>query len=108
MKIINNFFDDKTLDLIQECYLQNFDKGDWIHGYSFYEKKGVKQNLEIMVLKTDQLQESIVKYLLDAKIIKHSPKDFCVCLYRTWMLNRCIALRDTTATATWHHSVYEY
>lgn len=79
MKIINNFFDDKTLDLIQECYLQNFDKGDWIHGYSFYEKKGVKQNLEIMVLKTDQLQESIVKYLLDAKIIKHSPKDF-VCM----------------------------
>ena len=41
MKIINKFFDDKTLDLIQECYLKNFDKGEWIHGYSFYEKKGV-------------------------------------------------------------------
>jgi hypothetical protein len=79
MKIISNFFDTATLELIQECYLQNFDKGDWIHGYSFYEKKGVKHNLEIMVLKTDQLKESIVKYLLDAKIIKHKPKDF-VCM----------------------------
>ena len=90
MKIINNFFDDTTLDLIQECYLQNFDKGDWIHGYSFYEKKGVKQNLEIMVLKTDQLQESIVKYLLDAKNYKTLAKRLCVyvALCWTWMLNR--------------------
>ena len=51
MKIIENFFNEETLNLIQECYLSNFKKGDWIHGYSFYEKKGVKQNLEIMVLR---------------------------------------------------------
>ena len=50
MKIIEKFFNEETLGLIQECYLNNFEKGDWIHGYSFYEKKGVKQNLEIMVL----------------------------------------------------------
>ena len=66
MKIINNFFNEETLQLIQECYLNNFDKGDWIHGYSFYEKKGVKQNLEIMVLKTATLNDSVIKYLLDA------------------------------------------
>ena len=45
MKIIEKFFNEETLVLIQECYLNNFEKGDWIHGYSFYEKKGVKQNL---------------------------------------------------------------
>ena len=45
MKIIENFFNEETLNLIQECYFSNFEKGDWIHGYSFYEKKGVKQNL---------------------------------------------------------------
>ena len=38
MKIIENFFNEETLKLIQECYLTNFEKGDWIHGYSFYEK----------------------------------------------------------------------
>ena len=67
MKIIENFFNEETLNLIQECYLSNFEKGDWIHGYSFYEKKGVKQNLEIMVLKTEQLDDAVVQYLLDAK-----------------------------------------
>ena len=66
MKIIENFFNEETLKLIQECYLTNFEKGDWIHGYSFYEKKGVKQNLEIMVLKTEQLNDAVVKYLLEA------------------------------------------
>ena len=60
MKIIENFFNEGTLNLIQECYLSNFEKGDWIHGYSFYEKKGVKQNLEIMVLKTEQLDDAVV------------------------------------------------
>ena len=70
MKIIEKFFNEETLGLIQECYLNNFEKGDWIHGYSFYEKKGVKQNLEIMVLKTEQLNDAVVQYLLDAKIIK--------------------------------------
>lgn len=79
MKIIEKFFNEETLELIQKCYLDNFDKGDWIHGYSFYEKKGVKHNLEIMVLKTDSLKDSIVQYLLDAKIIKYFPKDF-VCM----------------------------
>ena len=76
MKIIENFFNEETLNLIQECYLSNFEKGDWIHGYSFYEKKGVKQNLEIMVLKTEQLDDAVVQFLLDAKIIKQTPKDF--------------------------------
>ena len=76
MKIIENFFNEEILKLIQECYLTNFEKGDWIHGYSFYEKKGVKQNLEIMVLKTEQLDDAVVQYLLDAKIIKQTPNDF--------------------------------
>ena len=61
MKIIENFFNEETLNLIQECYLSNFEKGDWIHGYSFYEKKGVKQNLEIMVHKTATLNDSVIK-----------------------------------------------
>ncbi len=78
MKIIEKFFNEKTLELIQKCYLDNFDKGDWIHGYSFYKKarKGAKQGLEIMVLKTEQLDDVIIQYLLDKKIIKQRPTDF--------------------------------